>query len=77
MFNQCNFTYVDNSPRPGDDGRPVAIGRPWHNYPKVAILNSVMCEQMHPEGWPTTWNMEYASTSEDLHLYEYLSLIHI
>lgn len=71
VFNQCNFTYVSDSPRPGDDGKPVAIGRPWHNYPKVAILNSVMCEQMHPEGWPTTWHMEYAATSKDLHLYEY------
>lgn len=71
VFNQCKFTYTDNSPRSGDDGKPVAIGRPWHNYPKVAILNSVMCEQMHPEGWPTIWHMEYASTSEDLHLYEY------
>ncbi len=71
VFNQCNFTYMSASPRPGDDGKPVAIGRPWHNYPKVAILNSVMCEQMHPEGWPTTWHMEYAATSKDLHLYEY------
>lgn len=71
VFNQCNFTYVDNSPRKGDDGRKIAIGRPWHNYPKVAILNSEMCEQMHPEGWPTTWNMAYAATSDKLHLYEY------
>lgn len=71
VFNQCDFTYAKNSPRPGDDGRPVALGRPWHNYPKVAILNSVMCDQIHPEGWPTTWHMEYAATSEDLHLYEY------
>lgn len=71
VFNQCKFTYVNNSPRPGDDDKPIAIGRPWHNYPKVAILNSEMCEQMHPEGWPTTWNMDYAATSSDLHLYEY------
>jgi len=71
VFNQCNFTYVDNSPRQGDDGRKIAIGRPWHNYPKVAVLNSEMCEQMHPEGWPTTWNMTYAATSDKLHLYEY------
>ena len=63
--------YWLNSPRKGDDGAPVAIGRPWHNYPKVAILNSEMCEQMHPEGWPTTWRMEYAATSDKLHLYEY------
>lgn len=71
VFNQCKFTYASNSPRKGDDGRPIAIGRPWHNYPKVAILNSELCEQMHPQGWPTTWNMEYASTSDKLHLYEY------
>ncbi|WEK18486.1 MAG: pectinesterase family protein [Candidatus Pedobacter colombiensis] len=71
IFNQCNFTYAANSPRKGDDGAKIAIGRPWHNYPKVAILNSEMCEQMHPEGWPTTWNMAYAATSDKLHLYEY------
>jgi pectinesterase len=71
VFNQCNFTYVGNSPRKGDDGKKIAIGRPWHNYPKVAILNSEMCEQIHPEGWPTTWNMTYAATSDKLHLYEY------
>lgn len=71
VFNECRFTYADRSPRPGDDGRPIAIGRPWHNYPKVAILNSVMCPQMHPEGWPTIWHMEYAPTNKDLHLYEY------
>ena len=71
VFNECRFTYADNSPRKGDDGNYIAIGRPWHNYPKVAILNSYMCGQMHPEGWPTIWNMEYAATSPDLHLYEY------
>ncbi|MFA4869362.1 MAG: pectinesterase family protein [Pedobacter sp.] len=71
VFNKCNFTYVGNSPRKGDDGAKIAIGRPWHNYPKVAILNSEMCEQMHPQGWPTTWNMAYAPASDKLHLYEY------
>jgi pectinesterase len=71
VFNQCTFTYITGSPRPGDDGNPVAIGRPWHNYPKVTILNSEMCEQIHPEGWPTTWRMDYAATSDKLHLYEY------
>jgi len=71
VFNRCKFTYIGDSPRKGDDGRPVAIGRPWHNYPKVTVLNSEMCEQMHPEGWPTTWRMEYASTSDKLQLYEY------
>ena len=71
VFNECRFTYTDNSPRKGDDGNYIAIGRPWHNYPKVAILNSYMCGQIHPEGWPTVWNMEYAATSPELHLYEY------
>ncbi|MCD7899536.1 MAG: pectinesterase family protein [Bacteroides sp.] len=71
VFNNCNFTYSLNSPRPGDDGKPVAIGRPWHKYPKVTILNSEMGEEIHPEGWPTTWNMEYADSSGKLHLYEY------
>lgn len=71
VFNECQFTYIPNSPRTGDDGQPVAIGRPWHKYPKVTILNSEMGEEMHPEGWPTIWNMEYASTSDKLHLYEY------
>lgn len=71
VFNKCKFTYVSNSPRKGDDDLPIAIGRPWHNYPKVIILNSELCEQMHPQGWPTTWRMDYAATSAELHLYEY------
>jgi pectinesterase len=71
VFNQCQFTYAHNSPRKGDDSAKIAIGRPWHNYPKVAIINSNMCDQMNPLGWPTTWNMEYAATSDKLHLYEY------
>ncbi len=71
VFSECRFTYAAGSPRDGDDDQPVAIGRPWHHYPKVAILNSYLCAQIHPEGWPTVWNMPYASTSPDLHLYEY------
>lgn len=71
VFNECAFTYTDGSPDGTDDGMSVALGRPWHNYPKVAILNSFLAEEIHPEGWPTTWNMEYAATSEKLHLYEY------
>ncbi len=71
VFNRCRFTYSDGSPRDGDDGRSIAIGRPWHNYPKVAILNSEYCDEMDPLGWPTTWRMDYASISPDLHLYEY------
>lgn len=71
VFNHCRLTYSDGSPREGDDGHPFAIGRPWHNYPKVAILNSYISGEMDPLGWPTLWRMEYAPTSPDLHLYEY------
>lgn len=71
VFNECKFTYADGSPRSGDDGKPVAIGRPWHNYPKVAILNSVLPAQIDPKGWPTTWRMDYAATSDSLQLVEY------
>ena len=71
VFNDCKFTYLNKSPREGDDGKLVAIGRPWHAYPKVAILNSELCEQINPLGWPTTWRMSYADSSDKLHLYEY------
>ena len=71
VFNDCKFTYVNKSPREGDDGKMVAIGRPWHAFPKVAILNSELCEQINPLGWPTTWRMSYADSSDKLHLYEY------
>jgi len=71
VFHRCNFTYALHSPRSGDDGDSVALGRPWHKYPKVAILNSDLCEHIHPRGWPTIWNMDYAATSDKLHLYEY------
>lgn len=71
IFNECRFTYSTGSPRAGDDGELIAIGRPWHQYPKVAILNSEMCAEMDPKGWPTVWFMEYAATSDKLHLYEY------
>ena len=71
VFDRCRFTSAGNSPRPGDDGALVALGRPWHRYPKVAVLNSELCDQIDPRGWPTTWNMEYAATSDKLHLYEY------
>ncbi len=71
VFNNCRFTYASGSPRNGDDGRSIAIGRPWHNYPKVAILNSDLCDEMDPVGWPTNWGKPYVETSPDLHLYEY------
>lgn len=74
VFDRCRFTYLTGSPRPEDDGRPFALGRPWHNYPKVAILRSELCAEVDPAGWPTEWDMPYAPTSEDLHLYEYRNM---
>ena len=71
VFNECDVTYAWNSPRNGDDGALVAFGRPWNDYPKVAWLYCNMTEKIHPLGWPTTWDMSYATTSPDLHLYEY------
>lgn len=71
VFHSCRLTYATNSPRPGDDGALVALGRPWHNYPKVAWLYCEMTEKINPLGWPDKWNMPYADTSADLHLYEY------
>lgn len=71
VFNECTLTYALNSPRSGDDGRTVALGRPWKNYPKVAWLYCNISEKIDPLGWPTKWNMPYADTSPDLHLYEY------
>lgn len=71
VFDRCRFTYRDGSPRAGDDGLPYALGRPWHNYPKVALLRCRLSKELDPAGWPTTWNMPYAATSPELHLYEY------
>jgi autotransporter-associated beta strand protein len=71
VFNECNITYATNSPRGGDDGEMIRMGRPWHEYPKVAWLNCEITEMMNPLGWGDKWNMDYADTSEDLHLYEY------
>ncbi len=71
VFNQCKVTYASGSPRNGDDGAKFALGRPWHEYPKVCWLYCEMSDMINPLGWPTTWNMDYASTSTDLKLYEY------
>jgi len=71
VFNNCAVTYATGSPRNGDDGAKFALGRPWHGYPKVAWLYCEMSDMINPLGWPTIWNMEYAATSTDLHLYEY------
>lgn len=71
VFNRCAITYAENSPRESDDGRPFRLGRPWQKYPKVAWLQCEMSSMVHPEGWGDTWRMDYASTSADLHLYEF------
>ncbi|WP_167607242.1 pectinesterase family protein [Maribellus sediminis] len=71
VFNECDITYGTNSPRGGDDGQMIRMGRPWHEYPKVAWLRCNITEMMNPLGWGDKWNMDYADTSEDLHLYEY------
>lgn len=70
VFDRCHFTYRDNSPCEGDDGQPYAIGRPWHNYPKVTVKRSRISKEVHPKGW-LPWNMRYAPESKDLHLYEW------
>ena len=71
IFNNCILTFATGSPRSGDDEKEVALGRPWHNYPKVLWMNTEMTEMIDPLGWPTTWNMEHAATSDKLELYEY------
>ncbi len=71
VFNNCLVSYALNSPRGGDDGELVRFGRPWHEYPKVSWLYCNMTEKIHPQGWGDTWDMTYAPTSEDLHLYEF------
>lgn len=71
VFQKCRLTYISGSPRPGDDGQSIALGRPWNNYPKVAWIKCNMCKEIDPKGWPTIWRMEYADKSPDLHLYEY------
>ncbi|MGV3541527.1 MAG: pectinesterase family protein [Rufibacter sp.] len=71
VFNECRLTYVTNSPRAGDDGFKIRLGRPWHEYPHVVWMNSEMTDMIHPEGWGDKWSMEYADTSPDLKLYEY------
>ncbi len=71
VFYKCKLTFANNSPRPKDDKQLISLGRPWHNYPKVAWIKCEMGEKINPVGWPTLWHMEYAPTSKDLHLYEY------
>lgn len=71
VFNECELTYDWNSPRNFDNGLSIALGRPWNDYPKVAFLYCYMTEKINPLGWPTIWDMPYAPTSPDIHLFEY------
>ncbi|MFG6687085.1 pectinesterase family protein [Mariniflexile sp. HNIBRBA6329] len=71
VFYDCDLTYAYNSPRSGDDGNLVRLGRPWHEYPKVTWLYCDMTDKIHPEGWGDEWSMEYSATSDSLELYEY------
>ncbi len=71
VFSECQITYATDSPRAGDDGNPFRFGRPWNDYPKVAWLFCNLSGMLNPQGWGDTWNMSYAATSTDLHLYEY------
>ncbi|SHG53046.1 pectinesterase [Flavobacterium fluvii] len=71
VFFKCKLTFSEKSPKENDNKQLVSLGRPWHNFPKVAWIQCEMGKEINPAGWPTIWNMQYASTSEDLHLYEY------
>jgi len=71
VFYKCKLTFAEKSPKEKDDDQLVNLGRPWHNFPKVAWIKCDMGEKINPVGWPTIWNMKYAATSNDLHLYEY------
>ena len=71
VFDHCRLTYALNSPRGDDDGDSIRFGRPWHNYPKVAWLNCEMTGMIYRAGWGDKWNMAYADTSTELHLYEF------
>jgi pectinesterase len=71
VFYKCKLTFSEKSPKEKDNNQLVSLGRPWHNSPKVAWIKCEMGKEINPVGWPTIWNMNYASTSEDLHLFEY------
>lgn len=74
VFYKCILTYKANSPRNGDDDVPFRLGRPWQEYPKVAWLYCNMTDKVNPQGWGDKWNMSYADTSTDLHLYEWMNI---
>ncbi len=71
VFYNCNLTFKTNGTT--DDSALIRLGRPWHEYPKVAWLYCNMTEKIHPEGWGDKWNMAYSDTSTELHLYEWMN----
>ena len=71
VFYKCNLTYKTTGTT--DDGVPIRLGRPWHDYPKVAWLYCTMPAEIHPQGWGDKWDMAYSDTSTDLHLYEWMN----
>lgn len=71
VFNECALTYAAGSPRMGDDGAKIRLGRPWHNSPKVAWLYCNMCAEIHPDGWGDLWDMDSVVTATSIKLLEY------
>ncbi|WP_281336252.1 pectinesterase family protein [Flavobacterium eburneipallidum] len=71
VFFKCKLTFSEKSPKENDNNQSVSLGRPWHNFPKVTWIKCEMGKEINTVGWPTIWNMQYASTSKDLHLFEY------
>lgn len=71
VFNDCDLTYTAGSPRSGDDGALIRLGRPWHGSPKVAWLYCNMCAEINPEGWGDTWGMDSVTTASTIKLLEY------
>jgi autotransporter-associated beta strand protein len=71
VFNDCTLTYTSGSPRAGDDGTLIRLGRPWHGSPKVAWLYCNMCAEINPEGWGDTWGMDSVTTAPTIKLLEY------
>lgn len=52
VFHQCHFT---GECAPGT----VYLGRPWRNFAKTVIIDSVLENHIHPAGWHD-WNKEDA-----------------
>ena len=71
VFNDCALTYTAGSPRAGDDGALIRLGRPWHGSPKVAWLYCSMCAEINPEGWGDTWGMDSVTTAPTIKFLEY------